>query len=167
MPTTKTGPRRPVGRAQLESIAASVTPEEVAKAKRRYESHGWTRPDSGIGVRASGWTNVQVPTAILDDLRMTTRQRKGRTVRERMIGKCGRLVLLALCRFVNAKGICWPSWATIQAVSCLHPRDVLRGIQELEEAGYLERDKGIWNPGRKGRATVYCLRAAARKRRFP
>lgn len=159
---------------QAQSIAASVTPAELAKARRVYESHGWTRPDGGIGIKA-GWSFTLVPTAILDDARMTTRERvkgggaKGSwhngQVTERMIGKCGRLVALALCRFVNDRGICWPSWNTIAKVSCLHRHDIQRGIQELEEAGYLERDRGAWKPGKKGTVTVYCLRAAARRRR--
>jgi len=136
--------RRPVGRARLESIAASITPEEMAKARKVYEAKGWTRPDGGVGVRA-GWHFAMVPTAIIKDTN---------------VGRDALLVAVALCSFVNDRGVAWPSWATLEATARLHRRHVRAGLDALEKLGYLVRQRG---GGRK--STAYVIHTARRGRR--
>ena len=48
-----------------------------------------------------------------------------------------KVILLAIARYANAKGECFPSRETISADSCVPVRSVVRAIQWLEDEGYI------------------------------
>jgi len=171
--------RRPVGRARLESIAASITPEEIARKRDRDRLSAMTptqllaevkrltrKPTSPIQIGRADFP-IQVCRRLATDFRMTTRQRKTnifqgaggnvKTITEPMVGIRGIGVLWALCAAAHADGTVSVGWKYIQETSKQHPRDVQRGIQELVEGGYIAVERGAWLPNREGRVTVFTI----------
>lgn len=61
-------------------------------------------------------------------------------------------VFLALVRFADSRGVCWPSSARISQVAKLSKTTVFRSLNNLESLGYVVRDVT------PGRGTVYHLR---------
>lgn len=61
-------------------------------------------------------------------------------------------VFLALVRFSDSRGVCWPSSARIAQVSKVSKATVFRSLNNLEALGYVVRDV------KAGRGTVYHLR---------
>ncbi len=55
----------------------------------------------------------------------------------RIQNSTAKVILLALARFSNAKGECFPSRETISKESCVPLRSVVRAIQWLEDEGYI------------------------------
>lgn len=53
-----------------------------------------------------------------------------------------RFVLLALADYANDEGECWPSVDGVAAKTCLSGRGVQKILARLEEAGWLEIDRG-------------------------
>jgi hypothetical protein len=52
-----------------------------------------------------------------------------------------RFVLLALADHANDHGYCWPSYEHVAMKCCLSRRTVIRVVKELEEAGWLTRQR--------------------------
>lgn len=61
-------------------------------------------------------------------------------------------VFLALVRFADSRGVCWPSSARIAQVAKVSRMTVFRSLNNLESLGYVVRDV------KSGRGTVYHLR---------
>lgn len=62
-----------------------------------------------------------------------------------------RLVLIALCEFADATGLCWPSVPTVARMTGLHRTTVFRSIAQLVDDGHLLRAKG------RGKSNTYRL----------
>lgn len=62
------------------------------------------------------------------------------------------LILLCLADHANDEGCCWPSYKTIAAKARTSPRWAMRCVKNMEELGYLTRDRG-----NVGRANTYYL----------
>jgi len=71
------------------------------------------------------------------------------------VGKMELLVFLALCRFTNKEGICYPSLQTIAKKARCDRRSVIRSIAKLEELGYILKQKNYDNEKRKYSSNVY------------
>ena len=50
-----------------------------------------------------------------------------------------KLVLVALCNYANADGVCWPSIETLVRISSCHRATVFRKLKLLEKEGWIER----------------------------
>jgi hypothetical protein len=58
-----------------------------------------------------------------------------------------RLLLLALADHANDDGVCWPSYATLEARVGLSGRQLRRLLGEAEDGGHLSRRRGGRGPG--------------------
>lgn len=66
-----------------------------------------------------------------------------------------KIILLALAKHTDAAGRCYPSIATLAHITGMHRSTVMRGLDQLEREGVVERAKS------RGRATQYRLQLVA------
>ena len=65
-----------------------------------------------------------VPWAVVDDPKLTPYDRA---------------IYLALCRFSDREGVCFPSLTTLAAKACMSLAQAKRAIHALENFGYINR----------------------------
>jgi hypothetical protein len=73
-----------------------------------------------------------------------------------------RSVLNALIDFCGPAGTCWPRLSTLEAVTEVPTRTVIKALRWLESMGALERKRRAFGPGEKsrGRSNIYSLKWA-------
>jgi len=83
-----------------------------------------------------------VVDSVLDDERLT---------------KFGKLVYLYLCRYANKERTCFPSIRTLAQKCDLAPNSVQKGLQELADCGYLQKEKRKFKETQANTSNFYTL----------